>query len=164
DVWMRLLRSVENSVLWLLDAGEATRNLKHEAEARGVQAERLIFAPHVDLAEHLARESCADLFLDTFPCNAHTTASDAFWAGLPLITCAGETFASRVAASLLHAVGLPELIVSDLASYEALALKLVNTPALLSELKARLKANRDTEPLFDSARFKRHLEEAYIMM
>src|SRR4029453_18065999 len=111
DVWMRLLQGVEGSVLWLLaDNAAATRNLKREAAARGIDPERLVFAPRRDLPEHLARHRLADVFLDTLPYNAHTTASDALWAGLPVVTCKGNTFAGRVAASLLHAAGLPELV------------------------------------------------------
>ena len=133
DVWMRLLRQVAGSVLWLLqDNAAAVDNLRRDAEARGVAADRLVFAPRLDLDAHLARHRLADLFLDTFPVNAHTTASDALWAGLPLVTLPGETFVSRVAASLLAAVGLPELITDSLADYEALALKLATTPALLA--------------------------------
>jgi len=165
DIWMRLLKKVDGSVLWLAHSGEASENLKREAERHGVPATLLVFAPRVgELAEHLAREKQADLFLDTYPYNAHATASDALWAGIPLITCAGETFASRVGMSLLHAIGLPELIVTDLASYEALALKLATTPSLLRSIRARLKQNRDIKPLFDSVRFTRHIEAAYVTM
>ena len=165
DVWMRLLKSVEGSVLWLLDDNPtAVRNLKREAEARGVSAQRLVFAPRRPLEEHLARHRLADLFLDTLPCNAHTTASDALWAGLPLLTCTGETFAARVAASLLSAVGLPELIVDSLEAYEALAIKLGRDPRALSQLKTRLAQHRDTAPLFDTEGFARHLESAYLTM
>ena len=165
DVWIRLLNSVESSVLWLLeDTAAASRNLKREAGARGVAAERLVFAPRVGLDEHLARHRLADLFLDTLPCNAHTTASDALWAGLPLLTCLGTTFAGRVAASLLNAIGLPELIAHDLDNYEALALRLATAPDMLDEIKARLARNRTTHPLFDTDRFRRHIEAAYITM
>ena len=165
DIWMRLLKAVEGSVLWLLDDNPAAvRNLKREAEARGVSAQRLVFAPRRPLEEHLARHRLADLFLDTLPCNAHTTASDALWAGLPLLTCTGETFAGRVAASLLAAVGLPELIAESPASYEALATKLARDPRALSALKMNLAAQRDVAPLFDTERFTRHLESAYLTM
>jgi protein O-GlcNAc transferase len=165
DVWMRLIAAVENSVLWLIDAGEAVvRNLRGEAMARGVAPERLVFAPRVDLADHLARQQAADLFLDTLPCNAHTTASDALWAGLPLVTCAGETFASRVSASLLNAVGLPELVTHSLQDYEALALVLAADPSRMAELRRRLGANRRTQPLFDTTLFARHLEAGYAMI
>jgi len=165
DAWMRLLRQVPASVLWVLeDNTEARCNLQREAEARGVEPQRLVFAPRVPHAEHLARHRLADLFLDTLPCNAHTGASDALWAGLPLLTCTGNTFAGRVAASLLHAIGLPELVTHSLAEYEALALQLAANPERLSALRARLAANRMTAPLFDTDRFRRHLEAAYLRM
>jgi predicted O-linked N-acetylglucosamine transferase (SPINDLY family) len=165
DVWMRLLHAIEGSVLWLLDDNRAALdNLKREAELRGLSSSRLIFAPRIAMQEHLARLRLADLFLDTLPCNAHTTASDALWAGLPVLTCAGETFAGRVAASLLHAVGLPELVTHSLAEYEALGLKLARDPASLRALKAKLANNRDTYPLFDTVRFTKHLEAAYRTM
>jgi predicted O-linked N-acetylglucosamine transferase (SPINDLY family) len=125
----------------------------------------LIFAAKVEnISDHLARQRQADLFLDTLPYNAHTTASDALWAGLPVLTCLGETFAGRVAASLLKAVGLPELITTSLEDYEALALKLAREPTLLAAIKAKLANNRDTCPLFDTARFTRHIEAAYTTM
>jgi len=159
------MRQVEGSVLWLLqDNPAAVANLRRYAEERGVAADRLAFAPRLALDEHLARHRLADLFLDTNPVNAHTTASDALWAGLPLVTLRGETFVSRVAASLLAAVGLPELITDNLADYEALALKLATTPDLLAALRAKLQANRLTAPLFDTDRFRRHLESAYLTM
>src|SRR5674476_988124 len=122
---MRILKQVESSVLWLLeDNPTAASNLRKEAVARGVNPERLIFAKRLPLAEHLARHRLADLFLDTLPYNAHTIASDALWAGLPILTCLGAAFAGRVAASLLQAIGIPELITSNLEKYQALALKL----------------------------------------
>ena len=165
DIWVRLLRGVEGSVLWLLDDNPAAvRNLKREAEARGVPVQHLVFAPRRPLEEHLARHRLADLFLDTLPCNAHTTASDALWANLPVLTCTGHTFAGRVAASLLFAVGLPELITDTLSSYEAVAMKLARDPAALASLKAKLAAQRNTAPLFDTERFARHLESAYVTM
>ncbi|MBI2236287.1 MAG: tetratricopeptide repeat protein [Magnetospirillum sp.] len=166
DVWMRLLRAVPDSVLWLR-AGRpmALDNLRREAASRGIDPDRLVAAPRVaTTAEHLARHRLADLFLDSFPFNAHTTASDALWSGLPVLTLAGNTFASRVAGSLLHAVGLPELITTSLADYEALALRLATEPGLLDGFKRRLAAGRDTAPLFDSARFTRNLEAAYRQM
>src|SRR5262249_8150502 len=138
--------------------------LRRHAAARGIAAHRLVFAPRQDLDQHLARHSLADLFLDTFPVNAHTTASDALWAGLPLVTLSGETFVSRVAASPLAAVGLAELAPTTLADYEALALRLAKTPALLAEKRQRLQANRMTAPLFDTDRFRRHIEAAYLTM
>ncbi len=165
DVWMRLLKAVPGSVLWLLeDNAAASRNLRREAGVRGVDAARLVFAARVLPPAHLARQRLADLFLDTLPCNAHTTASDALWAGLPLLTCRGNAFAGRVAASLLRAAGLPELITDDLGAYEAQALRLATTPGELEALKARLKHNRLTHPLFDIDRYRRHLESAYITM
>ena len=165
DVWMRLLKSVEGSVLWLLDDNPAAmRNLKREALARGVPAQRVVFAPRRPLDEHLARHRLADLFLDTLPCNAHTTASDALWAGLPLLTCIGRTFAGRVAASLLFAVQRPELVTDSLSSYEAMAMKLARDPAALAQLKAKLAAERNAAALFDTERFARHLETAYVTM
>ena len=165
DIWMRLLRAVDGSVLWILETNDAAvRNLKREAQARGVAAERLIFAPHIQLEEHLARQRLADLFLDTLPYNAHTTASDALWAGLPVLTCAGSAFAGRVAAGLLSAVGLPELVTNNLADYEALALHLARDADALAAVKAKLHANRLTMPLFDTDRFRRHLEAAFTRM
>lgn len=165
DIWMRLLNKVQGSVLWLLgDNAAASRNLRRESERRGVAPERLIFAEMIKLDEHLARHKLADLFLDTLPYNAHTTGSDALWAGLPLVTCQGTTFPGRVAASLLNAVGLPELIAYSLEEYEALALKLATGPATLADIRARLARNRTTHPLFDTDRFRRHIESAYITM
>jgi hypothetical protein len=139
----------------------ARRNLCQAAQAREVPADRLVFAEYLPLAEHLARHRLADLFLDTLPYGAHVTASDALWAGLPVLTCAGRSFASRVAGSLLHAVGLPELVTQTLDEYEALALRLASDPQLLGALRGRLADNRLTAPLFDSARHCRHLEDAY---
>jgi protein O-GlcNAc transferase len=165
DIWMRLLAATANSVLWLLGTNPtAERNLRSEAERRGIAPDRLIFAPRIAVADHLARHRQADLFLDTLPYNAHTTASDALWAGLPLVTCRGETFAGRVAASVLTAVGLPELITTSREDYEALALKLAHDPALLDGMKEKLRRNRDSYPLFDTARFTRHIESAYETM
>jgi protein O-GlcNAc transferase len=162
-VWMRLLAAVPGSVLWLLEPGaEAKANLKREAQAAGIEPQRLIFAPPVGIAEHVARNAAADLFVDTFPYGAHTTANDALLAGLPLITCAGETLASRIAGSQLHAIGLPELVTTSLADYEALALKLATEPALLARYRARLAANRHTHPLFDMARYARDFEDAML--
>jgi protein O-GlcNAc transferase len=164
-VWMRLLQQVDGSVLWLLeDNAAAARNLRAEAGQRGVEAERLVFAPRMPLAEHLARHRLADLFLDTRPCNAHTTASDALWAGLPVVTCPGETFASRVAASVLKAVGMPELVAESLQAYEALALRLATNAPELAALRRRLTGNRLAHPLFDTALFTRNIEAAYAAM
>ena len=165
DIWMSLLLATPESVLWLLhDNDPARRNLRNEARSRGVDPQRLVFAPRLPLADHLARHRQADLFLDTLPCNAHTTASDALWAGLPLITCSGHTFAGRVAASLLHAVGLPELVTESLADYETLALNLAREEAMLGNLRLRLERNRLAAPLFDIGRYRRNIESAYERM
>ncbi len=163
--WMRLLHAVPGSVLWLLDSGAALQaNLRREAVARGIAPARLVFAPRVPLPQHLARHAVADLFLDTLPYNAHTTASDALWAGLPVLTRPGEAFAGRVAASLLRAVGLAELVVETATEYEALALALARDPARLAALRQRLALNRATAPLFDTDRFAQHLEAAFTAM
>jgi protein O-GlcNAc transferase len=165
DVWMRLLKANQNSILWLIEGHPAaTANLRREAENRGVAPDRLIFAPRLDSADHLARHRLADLFLDTLPCNAHTTASDALWAGLPVLTCLGPTFAGRVAGSLLQAIGLAELATTTLSEYEALALKLAREPAFLASIKEKLTRHRSTHPLFNTARFARHIESAYTTM
>jgi predicted O-linked N-acetylglucosamine transferase (SPINDLY family) len=165
EIWMRLLRSVPDSVLWLFKSNDAaTRNLRLEAERRGVTSERLIFAEHCALPEHLARQKRADLFLDTLPYGAHTTASDALWAGLPVVTCLGTSFAGRVAASLLYAIGMPDLVADDWEHYEARAFSLASDPAMLADVKQRLAANRDTTALFDTRRFCRKLEDAFTTM
>ena len=165
DVWMRLLRQVEGSVLWLLQTSEAaTRNLCGEANARGVDPSRLVFAPKAEISRHLARHRLADLFLDNLPVNAHTAASDALWVGLPVLTCMGESFIGRVAASLLGAVGLPELVTRSLDEYEALALKLATDPVLMASIRQKLDANCKTSPLFDTDRLRRHIEHAYMTM
>jgi predicted O-linked N-acetylglucosamine transferase (SPINDLY family) len=166
DIWMRLLREVEGSVLLLTSTSAATEtNLRREAAARGIDPSRLIFAaymPRVD--DHLARYRAADLFLDTLPFNAQTTACDALWAGLPVVTRLGETFVGRVAGSVLSAVGLPELITHSAEDYEALALKLARDPDLLAQIKAKLARNRASCPLFNSERFTRHFEAACTTM
>ncbi|HXF53116.1 MAG TPA: tetratricopeptide repeat protein [Hyphomicrobiaceae bacterium] len=165
DLWMRILHNVESSVLWLYVRFDGARaNLLREAEKRGVAPERIVFAERLPQTQHLARFRLADLMLDTFPCGAHTTASDALWMGCPVVTCAGRSFASRVAASLLHTVGLPELVTKNFAEYEELAVELAGDPAKLASLKARLAAARTTSPLFDTARFCRDLERAYDLM
>ena len=165
DIWMRLLRASEGSVLWLIAGNaKAAANLRLEAAKRGVAAERLIFAPTAGVADHLARHRLADLCLDTLPYNAHTTASDALWAGLPVLTCLGKTFAGRVAASLLKAIGLDALITPTLAEYETLALRLVHEPAYLANLKDTLNRNRDTCLVFDTQSATRHIEAAYRTM
>jgi predicted O-linked N-acetylglucosamine transferase (SPINDLY family) len=165
DLWMGILREVENSVLWLADVHRtATSNLRSEAEARGVPQERLIFAPFAPPQEHLARLSLADLFLDTLPYNAHTTAVDALWMGVPVLTLPGTTFVGRVAASVLGAVGLPEMIAKSADHYQRMALQLARNRGMLSAIKAKLMRNRSTHPLFDTARFTRNLEAAYLEM
>ena len=166
DVWMRLLRGVTGSVLWLRRANQhAEQNLHKAAAARGIDAARLVFAdPLPHYGDHLARHCLADMFLDTLPYNAHTTASDALWSGLPVLTCRGKTFAGRVAASLLTAVGLPELSTDSLEEYEALALRLANDPLSRSGLRERLRKNRLECSLFDTDRFCRHIEAAYTTM
>lgn len=159
SLWMRLLSAVEGSVLWLLDGNPiAVRNLRAVANAHGISPERLIFAPPMPQADHIARQAEADLFLDTLPCNAHTTASDALAAGLPLLTCMGHSFAGRVAASVLQAIGLPELITHSLAEYERLALTLATDPAQLTAIKTKLLAARENSPLFDTAGYTKKLE------
>lgn len=164
-LWMRLLAQVPGSVLWLFEANPTARdNLVYEAASAGIDPDRIIFAPRMELAEHLARHTHADLFLDTLPYNAHTTASDALWCGVPVLTCMGESFASRVAASLLTAVGLPDLITTSLADYEALALALARDPDRLAKMKGHLKEARTRAPLFDAAAFTRGLEAAFHRM
>ena len=165
DRWMVLLRQVEGSVLWLVgDNDSAIRNLRQEAAQRGVSPGRLVFAQRVSYKDHLARHRLADLFLDTLPYGAHTTASDALWGGLPVLTCQGASFAGRVGASLLHAAGLSELITHSLAEYEALALRLATEPGTLAAIRARFNRNRARCPLFDTDRFRRHIEAAFETM
>ena len=164
-LWCRLLRDVPGSVLWLLASNvQAEENLLRESAALGIDASRLVFAQVAPPAEHLARLTHADLFLDTLPINAHTTASDALWSGVPVVTCTGTAFVGRVAASLLHAVGLSELAVADMAGYEALARGLATDPGRLAEVRERLRRARDTAPLFDSARTARELDALYLRM
>jgi predicted O-linked N-acetylglucosamine transferase (SPINDLY family) len=159
--WLRLLERTPGSVLWLLESHRAAvRNLRATASQHGIAPERLVFAPRQPLDRHLARHRCADLFLDTSPVTAHTTASDSLWAGLPLLTCRGRSMAARVAASLLTAVGLPELVTDSLADYEARALEIPKDRATLAALRERLWQNRATTPLFDADRFRRHFEAA----
>jgi predicted O-linked N-acetylglucosamine transferase (SPINDLY family) len=160
--WMKILEAVPHGVLWLLeDNAPATRNLRAAARGHGVDPARIVFARRAPLDDHIARHRCADLFLDTLPYNAHTTASDALWAGLPVLTLAGRSFAGRVAASLLHAVGLPELVTHTPEQYEATAIGLARDPAALDAIRRKLAANRLTAPLFDTPRFTRDLEAAY---
>lgn len=151
DVWMRILQQVPASVLWLLaDNDQAPQNLVREAVVRGVDPARLIFAPRTSPADYLARYALADLFLDTFPFNAGTTANDALWMGLPLLTLSGRTFAARMAGALLTAAGVPELITHDVATYERRAIELASRPDELDRLRARLREARDNSPLFDT--------------
>jgi len=165
DCWMGILKDVEGSVLWLLeDNAAAVSNLRKEAAARGVGPERLIFAERMALPDHLARHRMADLFLDTAPYNAHTTASDALWAGLPVLTQIGETFPGRVAASLLQAIGLAELITSSRDAYRELAIALAANPQRLTAIKHKLADNRRTRSLFDTQLFTRRIEAAYDAM
>ena len=165
DRWMQVLKSVDGSVLWLLKENETSAsNLRRQASARGVGSERLVFAGRLPLSQHLARHRLADLFLDTLPYNAHTTASDALWSGLPVLTQIGATFAGRVAASLLTAVGLPELITTTSENYVARAVELATNVKKLEAIKQQLENNRLTKPLFDTEQFTRHIEAAYSAM
>jgi len=165
DIWMRLLNRIDGSVLWLLcDRALAETNLRREATARGIDPSRLIFARRLSLEDHLARHRLADLFVDTLPYNAHATAADSLWAGLPVVTCCGQTFPGRVAASLLRAIGMPDLITNDLKSYESLALRIASEPALLQELRERLARNRLSQPLFNTNRYRQNIETAYLQM
>jgi len=164
-LWLRILRACPDSVLWLLHHYDAALpRLRREAEAAGVAPERLLFGPLIPLEQHLSRLALADLFLDSLPYNAHTTGSDALWAGVPLLTCRGTAFPGRVAASLLQAAGVPELITESAADYEALALTLAAGRERLAALRARLAQNRESCALFDTARFTRNLEAAYRTM
>ena len=159
--WMRILAAIPRSVLWLAPSSEATyANLRREAEGGGVAPERLVFAPRVDVGAYLARLRLADLFLDTWPYNAGTTANDALFVGLPLLTCAGDTVASRVAASQLRAMDAAELVTGDLAAYERKAIELARTPDELARLRAKLAARRSTSILFDMERYTRRFEAA----
>jgi len=165
NVWLRLLNQQPNSVLWLLDCNSwAKQNLWQAAQRSGIAAERIMFAPRVNIADHLARHVHADLFLDTQPYNAHTTCSDALWMGLPVLTCVGDTFASRVAGSLLQAAGLPQLITHSLDEYEQRALQLAQQPNELAAIKAKLLDENMTSPLFDTAQFTVSLEQVYLQI
>jgi predicted O-linked N-acetylglucosamine transferase (SPINDLY family) len=165
DIWMELLGQVNRSVLWLLATNNiAQQNLRQEAVKRGIEPERLIFAPRMELSAHLSRLQLANLFLDTLPCNAHTTASDSLWAGVPILTCLGDTFAGRVAASLLKAVGLPELITSSFKEYKSFALALATHPEKLDAIRDNLSKNRKTHPLFNIELFTKHLEDAFFQI
>jgi predicted O-linked N-acetylglucosamine transferase (SPINDLY family) len=165
DGWARILSAVEGSVLWLLeDNPTAAKNLRQEAEIRGIAGSRLVFAERMPLHEHLARHRLADLFLDTLPCNAHTTASDALWAGLPVLTCMGRSFAGRVAASLLRSLDLSELVTNTQEAYERRAKELAANPAELARIRNKLAKNRGTGPLFDGKTFAKQIEAAYQVM
>ena len=164
-VWMRILAQVDGSVLWLMENNDRfPENLRREAQKHGVAAERLIFAPHRRADQHLARLGLADLLLDSLPYNAHTTASDALFSNVPVLTCPGTSFAGRVGQSLLHAIGLPELVASSMEDYESLAVALARDEARLAAVRAKLARNRDTHPLYDTPRFTRQLERAYEIM
>jgi len=165
DIWMQILKQAEGSVLWLLESNvQAAHNLQNEAMKRGIAPERLVFAKRMDLPDHLARHRLADLFLDTFFYNAATTASDALRVGLPVLTYLGDTFVGRVAASLLNAIGLPELITYSHEEYKTLAIELATNPGKLARIKQKLARNRTTHPLFDTKLFTRHIEDAYTRM
>jgi predicted O-linked N-acetylglucosamine transferase (SPINDLY family) len=162
DSWMRILNQTRDSVLWLIEDNlAASRNLQKEAEKRGVAKERLIFAPRLPITEHLARHRVADLFLDTLPYNAHTTASDALWAGTPVLTCLGNTFPGRVGASLLAALNLPELITHSFRQYEDQAVKLATDPVYLQSIKNKLEVNISQKSLFNTQLFAKNIESVY---
>ena len=163
DIWMRLLNEIEGSVLWLLRTNEwSESNLRNEADKRGVDSNRLVFANKLPLEEHLGRLRLADLFLDTFNFNAHTTASDALWAGVPIVTKIGKSFAARVAGSLLTAIELPELSTTTEKEYEALALSLASNPKALTSIKKKLAEKKNSAPLFDTEKYTKNLERAYV--
>ena len=165
DTWVRILKSVEGSVLWLLeDNPYSLVNLRKEAQSRGLEPSRLVFAKRMELSEHLARHRAADLFLDTLPYNAHTTASDSLWAGVPVLTCMGESFASRVATSLLNAIELPELITTSQEQYETKAIELATNSEKLKAIKQKLERNKLNTALFDTQKFTNHIESAYEQM
>jgi predicted O-linked N-acetylglucosamine transferase (SPINDLY family) len=165
DTWVRILNAVEGSVLWLFeDNAAAGINLREQAAIRGLDPSRLVFAPRMNLPDHLARHAAADLFLDTLPCNAHTTASDALWAGVPVLTCTGEAFASRVAASLLNAVELPELVTTNIKDYEDLAIDLAQNTEKLKQIREKLARNRLTTPLFNTDLFASNIEALFSLM
>ena len=162
DIWMRLLNKVEGSVLWLRQSNQWSElNVKKEAQRRKIDPERIVFAGRVPMAEHLARQKLADLFIDTFSFNAHTTAAEALWTGLPVVTKTGQGFAARVAGSLLNSVGLPELITKNEHHYEMLILELVTNPSKLSKIRKKLVANLLEQPLFDTEQYTRHIEDGY---
>jgi predicted O-linked N-acetylglucosamine transferase (SPINDLY family) len=159
--WMEVLKASPNSVLWLLSgSSETENNLKKSALSKGVAADRLIFAPVLPLQQHLSRLALADISLDTLPYNAHTTASDALWAGVPHVGLLGNSFAARVSSSLLHAIAMPELITENFEDYQSLLKELTRKPKKLKSLRAKLAVQKDESPLFDSAQFAKHLESA----
>ena len=163
--WMRILQATPDSVLWLLDGlAPLASNLRRAAEQLGVSGHRIFFAPFVSFEKHLERLACADLFLDSLPYNAHTTASDALWAGVPLLTLRGSSFPGRVASSLLQAIGLPELITETREQFETLAIQLATDPNELNALRMKLQANRLNTPLFNTDLFRKHIETAYAKM
>jgi predicted O-linked N-acetylglucosamine transferase (SPINDLY family) len=165
EAWMRVLRAVPDSVLWLVQSNDQMlANLRSEAERLRVDPARLVFASHLPLPQHLARQRLAGLFLDTVPYNAGATGVAALWSGVPVLTICGETFVGRMAASMLHGIGLPELVTHNLDDYEALAVKLAREPVLLAGFRRRLEENKPRMPLFDTDRFRRHLEQAYTTM
>ena len=162
DIWMRLLNKVEGSVLWLRQSNQWSElNVKQEAQRRQVDPERVVFAGRVPMAEHLARQRLADLFIDTFSFNAHTTAAEALWAGLPVVTKTGKGFAARVGGSLLNSVGLPELITKNEHDYEILILELATNPSKLSKIRKKLAANLPKQALFDTEQYTKHIEDGY---
>jgi predicted O-linked N-acetylglucosamine transferase (SPINDLY family) len=163
--WMRILHKVEDSQLWLLTNNDVTlNNLKKAAVSQGINENRLVFAPYVTISKHLNRIKHADLFLDTRPYNAHTTSSDALRMGIPVLTCIGQSFPSRVAASILNSVNLPELITDTQEEYESLAIELATNPIKFKNIKDKLNNNLSTAPLFDTPQFTRNLESAYKTM
>ena len=162
DIWMKILKQVKGSVLWLLEDNLiATNNLKLEASKRDIDSKRIIFAKRMNMSDHLARHKAADLFIDTLPYNAHTTASDGLWVGLPFLTLVGDTFASRVGASMLNAIGLPELITYSENEYKNKAIELATNPILLKTIKEKLEKNKISKPLFDAKLFTKNVESAY---
>jgi predicted O-linked N-acetylglucosamine transferase (SPINDLY family) len=165
DAWAQILRAVDGSVLWLFaQNAPARRNLLREAEARGIHASRIVFATRIAYADHLARLQLADVFLDCWRFNGGATASDGLWSGVPVVTLPGDAFAARMAGSLLHAIGMPELITASPEEYQALAVRLGREPDFLAATKAKLAANRATYPLFNTDRYRRHIEAAYVAM
>ena len=165
NVWMRMLNRVKNSVLWILSEDiNISKNLKNETKIRGIDFNRIVFAERIKMNEHLARQKVADLFIDTFPYTGHTTASDALWVGLPVLTRIGKSFASKVSASLLNTIGLSELVTNSEKEYEDLAVELAINTTKLKEIKNKLKNNKTTKPLFNTQNFTRNIEKAYSLM